>query len=121
MNDRRLSLYVKIRHVFFFWHQFKVFWTSSSAKHFLDDADTEIPTQPIQTYTWLYPVLDGWTYETETVGTVEGRGYPYMGPVVQSIVSFMSSWRGQLFKFLWLYNQYTDIFVDKMREAFALH
>ena len=43
------------------------------------------------------------------------------GPVVQSIVSLTNSLRGQLsLSVLPLYNQYTDIFVGKMREAFAL-
>ena len=36
--------------------------------------------------------------EIRFVGTGETRGYPYLGPVVQSIVSLTSSLRGQLVK-----------------------
>ena len=45
----------------------------------------------------------------------------YQGPVVQSIVSLMSSLRGQLIKcFKTLYPNTLKCFVAKMREAFAL-
>ena len=44
-----------------------------------------------------------------------------LGPVVQSIVSLMSSLRGHLVMCFTLFydfiNKYTDIFVEKMREA----
>ena len=45
-----------------------------------------------------------------------------LGPVVQSIVSLTSSLRGQLLKsfFSNFITKYPDIFVEKMREAFAL-
>ena len=44
-----------------------------------------------------------------------------LGPVAQSIVSLTSSLRGQLVKcFYDFITKNTDIFVDKMREAFAL-
>ena len=46
------------------------------------------------------------------------QSHKVQGPVVQSIVSFTSPLSGQLY-----YNfitKYTDIFVEKMREAFAL-
>ena len=42
------------------------------------------------------------------------------GPVVQSIVSLMSSLRGQLVKYFMTITKYTDIFVEKMRVAFAM-
>ena len=43
------------------------------------------------------------------------------GPIVQSIVSFTSSLRGQLVKcFTTLYPNTLIFFVEKMREAFAL-
>ena len=45
----------------------------------------------------------------------------HQGPVVQSIVSFTSSLRGQLVKcFTTLLPNTLIFFVDKMREAFAL-
>ena len=44
-----------------------------------------------------------------------------LGPVVQSIIYLMSSLRGQLVKcFMTFIISDTDIFVEKMREAFAL-
>ena len=44
-----------------------------------------------------------------------------LGPVVQSIVSLMSSLRGQLFKCFTILRPKTLIFfVEKMREAFAM-
>ena len=36
--------------------------------------------------------------EMRFVGTGETRRYPYLGPVVQSMVSLTSSFRGQLVK-----------------------
>ena len=42
------------------------------------------------------------------------------GPVVQSIVSLTSSLRGQLVKCFMNITKRTDIFVEKMREAFAV-
>ena len=46
---------------------------------------------------------------------------PYLGPVVQSIVSLTSSLRGQLVKyFMTLLLNTLIFFVEKMREAFAL-
>ena len=46
----------------------------------------------------------------------------FLGPVVQSIVSLTSSLRGQLVKTLFydFITKYTDMFVAKMREVFAL-
>ena len=41
-------------------------------------------------------------------------------PVVQSIVSLMGLLGGQLEVFYDFLTKYTDIFVEKMREAFAL-
>ena len=44
-----------------------------------------------------------------------------LGPVVQSIVSLTSSLRGQLVKsFSTLYSKTLNLFVGKMREAFAV-
>ena len=42
----------------------------------------------------------------------------YLGPVVQSIVSLTSSLRGQIVVFYYFITKYTNIFVEKMREAF---
>ena len=42
------------------------------------------------------------------------------GPVVQSIVSLTSWLRGELVKCFTTFTRNTDIFVGKMREAFAL-
>ena len=45
----------------------------------------------------------------------------HQGPVVQSIVSLRSSFRGQLVKcFTTLYPKTLKFFVEKMREAFAV-
>ena len=47
---------------------------------------------------------------------------PYLGPVVQSIVSLTSPLRGQLIKCITTLQPNTLIFfVEKMREAFASH
>ena len=44
-------------------------------------------------------------------------GFKHLGPVVQSIVSLTSFLRGQLVK---CFNQKHKLFVEKIREAFAL-
>ena len=43
-----------------------------------------------------------------------------LGPVVQSIVSLTSSLRCQLVKCFLTITKYTDIFVEKIRVAFAM-
>ena len=45
---------------------------------------------------------------------------PFQGPVVQSIVSFTSSLRGQLVKCFDIITNTLKFFVEKVREAFAL-
>ena len=53
--------------------------------------------------------------------TKQVHGYKVLGPVVQSMVSFTSSLRGQLVKcFTTLSPKTLKFFVEKMREAFAL-
>ena len=59
--------------------------------------------------------------EIKFVGTGETRGYPYLGPVVQSIISLTSSLRGQLVGCFTTSCPNTLIFfVEKIKEAFAL-